>query len=798
MPLLWLSLAFLSGILLADWLKFPIWIWLAAAGLAAMLWAIIHYVNRRLSDLQIRAPLLRLLKTPFPLILLWLVCCAGAVCYLQSQPKLSQDYLLFYNDGKTPWIVEGVLSEPPDVRDGYINLRVAVEQLQSGGQDQYHKVKGSVLVKLPPGGSWQYGDRLRLEGYLQTPPSYEQFSYRDYLSRQGIQSIMTRPRATILKREDGNWFLSRVYQLKGRLLQVIYHIYPDPEASLLAGILLGVESGISPAVRQAFQATGTAHIIAISGFNISILAGLFFRLFSRPFGRWKGALFSVLGIAFYTMLVGADPPVVRAAILGSLSLAAGQIGRRQAGLNSLAFVAALMALFKPNILWDIGFQLSFAATLGLMLYADVIQRLFTHLAGKKLPQSIVERLSVPVGEYLLLTLAAQITVLPVTAYHFQQISLTMLAANPLILPAQPPVMILGGLATMAGLVYAPLGQFLAYLTWPFTAYTIRVVELFGKVPGGILHLGKLSLGFVILYFGLLFLGTFTWKKISGWFKGKLKAVGLAVPLIGVFLLAILAWQAGFQAPDGKLHLIILDVGREGISGEGLLIQTPGGRYVLVNGGPSANRLSDALGRRLPLAFRQLDGLVIAGVQDGQLDSLPVILPRYPPRMTLWAGETTTTRSARNLVQALEDQRIPLTSIQSGQALDLGEGARLEALVVGKRGAVLLLEWKRFRALLPVGMGFEELEALEYGKRVGRVTALLLTDSGYARLNPPEWIANLQPQVLLLSVAAGDREGRPDVETLDAVERYTVLRTDHNGWIELITDGMQLWVEVEKK
>jgi beta-lactamase superfamily II metal-dependent hydrolase len=118
------------------------------------------------------------------------------------------------------------------------------------------------------------------------------------------------------------------------------------------------------------------------------------------------------------------------------------------------------------------------------------------------------------------------------------------------------------------------------------------------------------------------------------------------------------------------------------------------------------------------------------------------------------------------------------------------------LTAGKRGAILLVEWGDFRALLPVGAGFEDLEVLRYGRAVGSVSVLLLANSGYAPANPPEWIANLNPQVVLLSVSGLDGEGRPSAETLEAVQGYNLLRTDWNGWIELSTDGEQLWVEVE--
>jgi beta-lactamase superfamily II metal-dependent hydrolase len=138
--------------------------------------------------------------------------------------------------------------------------------------------------------------------------------------------------------------------------------------------------------------------------------------------------------------------------------------------------------------------------------------------------------------------------------------------------------------------------------------------------------------------------------------------------------------------------------------------------------------------------------------------------------------------------------VPITA-QSGQVLNLGQGASLRVLSANARGAVLLLEWKSFRLLLPMGMDAETLDALQ--KESAPVTALLLAEGGYAPLNPPAWIANLRPQVVLLSVAPGDREGRPSPETLEAVDGYTLLRTDRNGWIELSTDGEQLWVEVER-
>ena len=191
---------------------------------------------------------------------------------------------------------------------------------------------------------------------------------------------------------------------------------------------------------------------------------------------------------------------------------------------------------------------------------------------------------------------------------------------------------------------------------------------------------------------------------------------------------------------------------------------------------------------------------IAKVQfpSGAGDADSYITNSLPPGEVLWAGPRSADSGARRLRQVLEAQAVDILSAETGQSLELGGGANLQVLAAGKRGAVLLLEWENFRALLPLGANFEDLEGLNYGRDIGPVTALLLADNGYSASNPPEWIENLQPEVVLLSVALNDRDGRPDEALLDTLADYTILRSDQNGWVQLSTDGDELWVEVERR
>jgi competence protein ComEC len=781
LPLLWLSLVFLSGILFAGQVKAPVLDWLILAG-AALFVAIL---------LRIFSPRLHFSIAPFFLLIPALLAAffAGASRYQVTIPKADAFHIAWYNDREYEVLVTGSVADPPDERDAYTNLRVDVTSVDTG--DNSLPVHGLILARVQPGTGLHYGDVVRLRGHLKLPPENEVFSYRDYLDRQGIFAYMSDGKATRLPFSGGNPILRQVYAFKDSAIQHIYRLYPDPEASLLAGILLGNDNGMPASLQQAYKNTGTAHVIAISGFNIAIIAGLFVIFFSRMFGARKGAIFAVLGIVAFTLLVGASASVVSAAIMSSLAIFARQVGRRQHGINTLSFTAAAMAIINPHTLWDVGFQLAFAATLGLILYAQPFQDAFTGLLSRRLPGETAKKIAGPVAEYVLFTLAAQLTTLPIMAYHFGRISLVAIIANPFVLPVQPAVIVLAGLAMLLSFIYFPLGQVAAWVAWPLAAYTNWAVEFFNRFPHGVIVLGEFSLLAVVSFYAILFLLTFDAARVKQTLRPAL-APAVLIAILGTA--SYLVWSAALKAPDGHLHLTFLNVG----SADAVLIQTPSGRSILVNGGPSSSDLSNALGRRLPPFERQLDWLIVASTQQQEVAALARVLDRFPVENVMWSGKLEASYSAGQLDRWLAENEVPITQAYPGAVLDLGEGATLEVRSVSPRGSVLLITWHGFRALLPIGMNFDTLDELGNGQAIGPVTALLLADSGFAQTNPSEWIAALRPQVAVLSVAAGDPNSLPDPNVLDSLRGITLLRTDRNGWVQLATDGTKLWVEAEKK
>jgi competence protein ComEC len=669
--------------------------------------------------------------------------------------------------------------KPTAPREGYVEVTVQAETL-SVDSDAV-TVNGLLLARIDQGIHIEYGDRVFLTGELTTPVEYEDFSYRDHLARQGIHSLMSFAQVEVLDSDQGNPIWAAIYGIRERGLETLYRLYPAREAALLSGILLGDESGLSEDTKTAFNDTGTRHIIAISGFNISIIASLLLTVFIRRLGIRRGIWIAGVGIAIYTLLVGAEASVVRAAIMGILALVALQTGRQAFALNSLGFTAAAMALVNPLVIWDVGFQLSFTATLGIVLYAEPLQSWSKRWLDSHLPEEWARRLSRPINDYVLVTIAAQLTTLPILLYYFHRLSLFSLPANLLILPVQPALMILGGMSLFFGMIIQTLGQVLAFVAWIPTAYTMRVVEWFASLPWVSQSFSDFPFYLVATWFALLVLAG------APALRDRIRKIHLQpiVPLLALTAFTFWTWNSALAAPDGLLHITLLDV-----NGEAILIRTPEGRNILINGGNSSTQLLNEVSQFGP--WRQtLDLIIIAGQRSEQIGALSGSLERLAPQHIAF-GVSYISDPMESLWDEAESLGITVSNLNAGDYFDLGNSGRLEIAGVGPRGAVIKLVWNKFEALFPSGIDFDQMEASNYGYSFGPVDLLVLADSGYAPLNPAQWIANLAPSVVW---STGDEEIETDLR--DLIGESQLFESSQHGWLQLSTDGEQLWLEVEQ-
>jgi len=499
LPLLWLSLSFLFGLLAAILFSIPNYFLILFIAIGIFLYFLEKRSGSRWVIFQNRQRI-----SPLAWGILLIAFSIGFLRYQTAQSSITREEVGWFNNSGQVTLI-GKVAAPPIKGDRVAQVRLQVQQLFLMDGQEISPISGMVLLWVPKSADYDYGDSLQAEGKLITPFEDAEFSYRNYLARQGIFSLIPYPKVILVQKNTGNPVLSVIYFLREKADQTLRQLFPMPEASVFAGILLGIQSDIPDFLYQAYQASGTSHVLVISGFNIAIIAALISRLFRRIFPYGWDALASVIAIGFYTVLVGAQPPVVRAAIMGVIALPAYLLGRRLIGLNVLAFTAAIMVFFSPSLLLDVSFQLSFLATLGIMVFIDPLKELFLRFTKRFIRTDSVNGWRGWVSDYLLVTLAAQFAVFPVILAHFNYLSVISLPANLLILPVQPAVMILGGMALLAGMLFMPAGQVIAKLAWLPAFYSDQMAVWLGALPFAIIRTspGWSWLAAIILFAALI-------------------------------------------------------------------------------------------------------------------------------------------------------------------------------------------------------------------------------------------------------------------------------------------------------
>lgn len=670
----------------------------------------------------------------------------------------------------------GAVVDDPQPTYGLLLVRLRVERVNG------EEARGEVEALLPPPVELGYGDRLLLKGRLVGEKS----------------PVLFQPRVELL--EKGKGFLAWLHRLRLGLSGALARALPEPQASLSQGILLGLRGSIPGDLRDAFSRTGTAHILAISGLHVGILAGILLSFFAWALGRERPTylVLAFLGIWLYIFLSGLRPPAVRAGVMGSIFLMAEGLGRQRSALVALAFAAALMAGLRPSLLGEVSFQLSFLAMAGLVVLAPPFQALGRRTA---LPGFLVDGVAYSLGAIL--------ATWPLVAHYFGVVSLVGLPATLLALPSLAGIIGFSALVAGLGLIFAPLGHTLGWAAWLFISYLLVVVELFYRLPlayfrveftpalvwAYYLGLGLLLSG-VLMGRRLAALGSRLWEKVPSFWE-RLPRRGL---LLGLFFLSALVWSAVLSLPDQKLRVSFLDVGQ----GSAVLIQK-GTVQVLVDGGPSPGKLNQALGQALPFWDRKIEAVILTHPHSDHLTGLLEALKRYEVDTVLDPELEPAPALYKEWRRLLEEKGVPLLRARAGQELRLGE-VKLMVLnpqeeLLEKTGrdldnnsVVLRLEAGRVSFLLPGDIfGEGELELLALGAPL-ESSVLQVGHHGSAGSTSPSFLDAVRPLVAVISrEEAGDYAEPAVVARLEASVGENLYFTSRQGTIVFTTDGQRLWV-----
>lgn len=472
---------------------------------------------------------------------------------------------------------------------------------------------GAVVVEPRTPVSLLPGDTVEVETTsLRAPPQRPGSLSAVALERVGVVAIAASAQVTVLAR--GGPSIARVAQeLRRSLADDVTRALPEPEATLLLGIAFGIHGRLTSAVRSPLQDAGLIHIVAVSGLKVVMVAGLAQALAGvRAWTRRRRTVATLVVIGTYVVLSGAGAAALRSSLTVSAGLLLARDGRRPHPFALLGLCAALLLGIEPAVATDVGFQLSFLGTAGILLLAAPIA---ARVPG---PRLLVEPFAV--------TVAAQLATAPVTAGTFGVLSLVGPLANALVLPLLPITIVVGGAGALLGTLLPVLGPALGWLPIEMAALSARVILAIAQgaasLPFAAIAIQLWPAAWMIAEVGAALAGALTWSLVGT--RRPLSTVAVSATIAAAVLAgAATTWVAAAATP-ALLRVTVLDVG----NGVAVLIHPPGGGEVLVDGGSQGAALLTALGRVLSPLDRHLDAVVLTATDRASSAALPDLLGRY--------------------------------------------------------------------------------------------------------------------------------------------------------------------------
>jgi competence protein ComEC len=669
------------------------------------------------------------------------------------------------------------------------------------------------------------GDHVRMEGQVKPRPDS---SYGEYLAKIGaVGTITARSIEVVPVPADPGRHLEG---LRRGAAEALAGVLPEPEAGLAAGILIGLRDRVDRDLAAAFTTAGVSHVVAISGWNIAIVAAAIATV-AGGLGRRRRSVVTVVAIVAYVCFAGASASVVRAAMMAGVVLLARESGRAGRAAAALGWAATLLLLSDPGLIGDAGFQLSSLATAGLIAWATPITDRVAQAGRGHVPRWLAESLGV--------SLAAQAATMPVVLVSFGRLAVLSPLVNLVVVPLVAPAMAVGIVALAAGVAVAAgapavIGAVLAAPGWVILRILVGIVDVAAGLPFASVTLEP-PLDQVAALASVVGLAGVVWWRRTGRRMsrpgstepvGGLRPAAAATPshsfsqaaggrasraaTIGLIVSVAVAGSVIAARPNGVAKVTILDVGQ----GDAILIEGSRGGRLLVDGGPDPNRLLVALDRRIPPWDRRIDSVILSHPHEDHVAGLAVLLERYQVDRVLEPGMRGPGPGYSAWVDRLTSRRGPVRlGIAAGDRLAVDEialqvlwPARGSVSVDPPDGgtginnvSVVLAGQVGDRRFLLMGDVEEEVDPqLLAGGGLHRVDLLKVAHHGSRTATTQAFVDVVRPRVAVASAGTGNSYGHPTKVT---IERLTgagarVLRTDRDGTVVVGFGAAGLTVRTE--
>ena len=689
--------------------------------------------------------------------------------------------------------LEGTINNEPELRHGRtIRALLKVQRVETAGQER--QVCGNILLNIRSTGmDIDFGDHVCIEGRLRKPPPARNpggFDYQKYLLRKGIFGLMSvRAQAVqVLEKGRSHGFKTWVIlPIKHSVRHSIDRNLLGAPGALLKGVLLGERSRMPQEIVDAFSTAGVIHVLAVSGLHVGLIAGIFFfvlKFMALP-EKWAvGA--TVAALVLYAYVTDLRPSVVRASMMASMVLI-GMIRERNTNvINSLSIAALLILAKSPQSLFDLGFQLSFSATLSIVSLYDPINRLFPKVLrrqdtwwGKWLGKWVFGALAV--------SLAAQVGTAPIIAYYFNRVPIISIVANIVVIPTIAIVVALGLLTCAFGPWLAAIATAANAVNWVCLHTLIKLVRFFAEIPYASFYVSTPSGFFLLGYFVLLWLSV---KAVHSLRHRKLLVFGL------LLVANVYVWQ-GMLSHRDVLEITFLDVGQ----GDAIFVAFPNGRTMLVDGGE--RRATFDAGEQIIEPFlrykgiRHLDIVLATHGDSDHIGGLCTVLQHFKVGHLLDSGQYAATPSAHELYEWVEKKGVLRHSVSAGDRL-VGLG-KVRAMILhptedfveetgeapqgsNNTSVVLKLSYHDMDLLLTGDIEGAAEQALMRWKNQLDVEILKVPHHGSKTSSSERFLDAVQPEWGIIPVGAYNRLGHPAPKVLKryAQSDVQVYRTDRHG------------------
>jgi len=703
--------------------------------------------------------------------------------------------------------VHGILTDAPHITtdaDGVQHIRytAVVQKVVRGQAEQPGTGKLYVYTRRdsaedPPIG--EVGDVITAEGKIRRLRYYQnpgQINTRFLLRCEGITASLSASENDIkitpnTEPSYAQAFLRWAAQVRAHYFDRMAEVMPRSDAAAIFAMLFGGYEGIRPELLEAFTTTGIVHILSVSGSHISLLAAviawlaLFFRL-----PRWISVMAVVLAIGIYVILAGLVPPAVRSGIMGAVAFLGLVLGRERDAQYLLVLTGLLMLVISPLLFFHISFQLSFLATAGLLVLAPLLR-------------SWMQRLPFVAAASLSITLGAQLAVLPILAWHFNQISVSALLSNLIVVPLVDIIIILGLAGGIAAFVLPILGSIVFAVDSLLLGVTFEMTKVMASLPFAVIVLPSMGIPEGLLYYGLLLI-LFMPKQ----YRKKAERLLLCRRRMTVLIAAVLAivlvsWKF-MKSPEMEVHFI--DVGQ----GDAALVITPHGHAMLFDTGGTRDNVFD-IGARVDLPYlrhygiQALDYIFLSHAHEDHAAGAGAILLHMPVNHVYTAGEGTGVYARSMRIGDGNPLLMKLGTAQEGQSIVL-DGVTVEFLYAPPYSEVEHLTGNEVSNVYRVCYGNAsflftgDLVKEHEMKMIARAgdlnsTVVKVPHHGSDTSSCEDFVRAVHPSYAIYCVGEGNSFGHPRPSIVERYERVgaRTLRTDRDGAIVFHTDGKSLSV-----